>query len=227
MKVNKSASIKRWFEAIGSALLVTSLVAPVVHAFEKINQHANHDMQQAENDPHAHHRMAAAKAADMSMTRIEIPENIQMLNQYGDAVDLKSDVLDDRIVVINFIYTRCTTVCPVVSSIFSLLQTNLGELLNKEVGLVTITVDPTRDSPHQLQQYANKFNPVAGWSWLTGDKKSVDKVNTLLGSYTPNFEDHPAMMLVGDSATGEWYRFLGFPAPEALDTRVRELLARR
>ena len=47
-----------------------------------------------------------------------------------------------------------------------------------------------------------------------------------MGAYTPNFEDHPEMVLIGGDSKSEWYRLYGFPAPEAIESKVRELLSK-
>jgi len=188
-----------------------------------------HDLEPIEPiDPHAQHKQQVAAAeSDMAMARIELPDGMSMLNQFGDKVDLRKDVIGDKIVAINFVYTTCTTVCPVVSSIFTMVQKSIGEHMGKDVALITITVDPTRDTPHRLLKYSKNFNPGSGWSWLTGDKKSVDKTLRALGAYTPNFEDHPAMVLIGDDSNSQWYRYYGFPAPDVIETRVKDLLSNR
>lgn len=215
-----------------TAVLFGFAVVTAIHAHElqPIDPHAQHQMAAVaagEDDPHAAHKAAAAAAAKVAQAEIDLPDGLSMLNRFGEAVDLREDVIGDKIVVINFVYTSCTTVCPVVSSIFSMVQNRLSGIMNKDVALITVTVDPTRDTPHRLSLFAKNFNPGAGWSWLTGDKKTVDKALNAMGAYTPNFEDHPAMVLIGDDSKSEWYRFYGFPAPEAIESRVRELLNNR
>ena len=138
-----------------------------------------------------------------------------------------NDVIGDRIVVMNFVYTRCTTVCPIDSAIFAQVQARLGERLGKEVTLVSLSVDPTVDTPRRLKSYAKKVGARPGWNWFTGDKTSVDKILTGLGAYTPDFDDHPSMVLVGDGKSGEWTRFFGFPGPIQILAIVDALLAAR
>lgn len=179
------------------------------------------------NDPHAQHKQAAMQQAKLGTAKIELPDGLSMVNQFGDGVDLRRDIIGDRLAVVNFVYTNCTTVCPVTSSIFSMLQQRLGDRVGKEIALITITVDPARDTPHRMLTFSKSFNPGPGWSWLTGDKKTVDKALLAMGAYTPSFEDHPAMVLIGDESNSEWYRFYGFPAPEAIETRVLDLLNNR
>ena len=180
-------------------------------------------------DPHAKHRQMAghsSAAAGDTMT-LEIP-SAEMLTQNSEPVDLRSDVISDRIVVLDFIYTSCTTVCPVLTAIMSQVNGRLAERVGKDVILVSMTVDPKRDTPARLKKYSGNFRADDGWLWLTGDKLIVDGVLRKLGAYTANFEDHPAMVLVGDGRTGRWSRFVGFPGADAIVDKVEQLtLARR
>jgi len=215
-----------------AAVLFVFVVVTDIHAhdLQPIDPHAQHKMAmsaEGEDDPHAAHKAAAATAAKVAQAEIDLPDGLSMLNRFGDRVDLREDVIGDKIVVINFVYTNCTTVCPVISSIFAMVQDRLSGMMNKDIVLVTVTVDPTRDTPHRLSSFAKSFNPGDGWSWLTGDKKTVDKALRAMGAYTPNFEDHPAMVLIGDDNKSEWYRLYGFPAPEAIESKVKELLNNR
>jgi len=208
-----------------ATIVLLKTVFALVLGFALVASVSAHDLQPI--DPHAQHKQVAAAQSNMAMARIELPDGISMLNQFGDKVNLRKDVIGDKIVAINFVYTTCTTVCPVVSSIFTMVQKSIGERMGKDVALITITVDPTRDTPHRLLKYSKNFNPGAGWSWLTGDKKTVDKTLSALGAYTPNFEDHPAMVLIGDERHSKWYRLYGFPSPEVIESRVKDLLSNR
>ena len=190
-----------------------AMVAPAANAVEP-------------HDPHAHHRQVASENT-MAMANINIPDGLILQNQYGDSVKLREDVIGEKVVVIGFAYTTCTTVCPVISAIFSMVQKRLENHLGKDVTLVTITVDPTRDTPHRLLAYSKKYNADSDWIWLTGNKKDVDKALSAFGAYTSNFEDHPAMLLIGDESRSQWYRYYGFPAPADIERKVNELLSSR
>ena len=227
---------KRGITTVFTSLVITALLVLVLasdiyaHELKSVDSQAQHKMvtlSVGEDDPQVQHKTSAASAAKVAMADIDLPDDLSMLNQFGNQVDLREDVIGNKIVAINFVYTTCTTVCPVVSTIFSMVQNRLIERMNKDIALITITVDPTRDTPHRLMSYSKNFNPGAGWSWLTGDKKTVDKALSAMGAYTPNFEDHPAMVLIGDDSKSEWFRFYGFPAPNAIESKLRELLGNR
>ena len=181
----------------------------------------------AESDPHAHHRQQMqSKPAPASLASVQLPDNL-LLDQHGAEVSLKKDVIGGRIAVVSFAYTTCTTVCPVVSAIFSQVNKRLGDMMGKEVVLVTITVDPNRDTPQRLLNYSQKFAAGKGWSWLTGKQEDVIAALNAFGAYTVNFEDHPAMILIGDAVQNRWYRHYGFSSPEDIEHQVHELLQSR
>ena len=181
----------------------------------------------AEDDPHAHHRHhMQQQPKTASEAKVDIP-NVQLVNQHDKQVDLKKDVIGDDIAVVSFAYTTCTTICPVVTAIFSQVQDRMGDKLGKQVKLVTITVDPNRDTPARLLKYSKKHGAKEGWSWLTGKKDNVIKALNAFGAYTVNFEDHPAMILIGDGKSNTWYRYYGFSAPADIENKVNELIQHR
>ena len=188
--------------------------------------HSQHQMS-ADADPHAAHKAMMKKPAEAEQSAdIDLLDKT-LLDQDGKQVKFVSDVIGDRIIVMDFVYTNCTTVCPVLSALFNQVQEQLGDRMGKEVFLVSVSVDPTRDTPQRLKTYAAKHDAKEGWIWLTGPKRSVDEVLDGLGAYTPNFENHPSMVLVGDGRSGEWSRFFGFPNPDRIIEQVDSLQAVR
>jgi len=153
--------------------------------------------------------------------------DLELLNQDRKHVRFRSDVIANRLVAMTFIYTSCTTVCPVYNAIFTQLQDLLGERMGKDVVLITMTLDPVRDIPRRMKKEAQKFNAKPGWIYLTGKKKNVDQVLRGLDAYFPDFTQHPPMAIVGDGKTGIWKRFNGFPQAERLLAMIDELEAAR
>lgn len=208
------------------ALALPFDVISAEEAGDEHHEHHNHDAGDGD-DPHAHHRAMMNKPAEPAKTTEVDLLDLVLVDQNGDEVKFVSDVIGDRIVVMDFVYTSCTTVCPVISAVFGQVQNKLGDQLGNEVVLVSVSVDPVRDTPQRLKAYAAKHKAQPGWIWLTGDKRTLDKVLDGLGAYTPNFENHPAMLLVGDGQTGKWSRFFGFPNPDRLMDQVNALQAAR
>ena len=128
---------------------------------------------QAQTDKHAGHRMAmqaAPTAEDASSIELH---NMELIDQDGEAVRFVDDVVGDRIVVMDFVYTTCTTVCPVLSAILGQVQRQLADDLGPELRLVSVSVDPVRDTPERLKAYAASHRAGPDWLWLTGEKTEV------------------------------------------------------
>jgi protein SCO1/2 len=182
----------------------------------------------ADDHSHHHHHPEQKPAAQEKPSTVQVKyDDTALVTQDGKKLKLKSEVFADRIVVLDFAYTTCTTVCPVLSAVLAKVQDQLGDKSGKEVQLVTITVDPARDTPARLKQYAAKYGAKTGWLWLTGPTGTVNEVLKGFNAYAPNFEDHPAMILVGDPVSGSWTRFYGFSDPKDIMAKVDELRAAR
>lgn len=173
----------------------------------------------AHGDPAAHAKEATRKPGS---ARVNVPDKA-LVDQDGKARNLKREVVGGKIVVMDFVFTTCTTVCPVVSATFADLQKRLGDSLGKEVALVSITLDPARDTPAVLKAYGAKHGARGGWLWLTGAPPEVTGVLKDFGAYVADPSQHPSMILVGDGRTGQWTRFFGFPSADQLMAKVEEL----
>jgi protein SCO1 len=201
------------------ALLAWAAVLPeegmVVHADDAVDHHVPH---QAAGEP--------APIVQAGSVHVRVLD-LDLVNHEGEPVKFKRDVVSDKLIVMNFIYTRCTTACPILSLTFSRLQKMLGARLGQEVVLVSISVDPTTDIPPRLKEYAQRHRARPGWVFLTGDRSNVKAVLSGFGAYSPTIDDHPAMIVVGDARQGTWSRYYGFPAPEQILARLDELQSAR
>ncbi len=150
-----------------------------------------------------------------------------LVDQDGRPVRLLSDVLRDKVVVVSFIYTSCTDVCPMVSHTLSQLQDQLGPLLDSQVRLVSVTVDPARDTPAVLKAYSARYGATAGWRWLTGSPANVTEALKGFGVYNPHFENHSGVVLIGDARSGTWTRVYENDDPQQMLAKAREYLAAR
>jgi protein SCO1/2 len=80
--------------------------------------------------------------------------------------------LKGKVSIVNFIYTNCPDTCPIQSAQMRQIQEDFSN--QKDLRLVSITVDPTRDTPQALSAYAKRFSADPGrWFFLTGEKKAV------------------------------------------------------
>jgi protein SCO1/2 len=189
-------------------------------------------------DPHAAHRAAAAAAAQATAgqhaghhaaaaagetapaapaqerTRLDIPD-VPVLDQEGRRLHFVSDLVAGRLVAIHFIFTNCTTICPPLAATFGSLRKLLGERAGRDVFLISVSVDPTTDTPARLKAWAAKFGSGPGWTLVTGDRDDVTRLLKALGAYTADLNDHPPLVLIGNQR-GEWTRAYGLAAPKKI-----------
>ncbi|MCP1501033.1 protein SCO1/2 [Pseudomonas migulae] len=176
-------------------------------------------------DEHAGHDMPA-KSASSESAQVKFAD-VALVDQNGQAVRLEKDLVTNKIVVMSFIYTSCTTVCPVVSSIMGKVQKQLGARVGTEVQLVSISIDPQRDDAKRLNDYARAFQNGPGWSWLTGSAQSINATLKGLGTFSGDFKNHQPLILVGDGNSRRWTRYYGFTDPAVLTREVEKLSGQR
>lgn len=193
-------------------LLSVSLLCLVGAAHARSSEAAEHQLESKQ------HQAEGASVATM----VKVPD-VSLVDQEGHPQRMVSDVIGDRIVVMNFIYTSCKTACPMSSAIFGLVQERLASRPGEDVQMVSLTVDPVTDTPARLRAFSKKVGAREGWQWLTGEKPTVDSLLEGLGVPTPSVADHPTVVLIGDGRTGRWVRLFGFPSPDEILAQVDRL----
>lgn len=194
-----------------AAVVAASVTVPA------LGQHEDHS---------AHREMMKAKpAAGVEEVRgLSIPD-VEVVTQDGQRVRFYSDLVEDRVVAMNFVFTTCTTICPPMGAIFGQLEKKLGDRAGRDIHLISISVDPTTDTPERLAQWAEKFGRTPGWTLVTGDKTTVDSLLKSLQVFAPDFEEHAPIVLLGNDARGEWTRAYGLAPPARMAEILDELAA--
>jgi len=160
-----------------------------------------------------------AGPAGSSAIHLDVPD-IPLVDQDGRLVRFKSDVLRDKTVAINFVFTTCTAICPVLGATFSKLQDRLGDRLGKDILLVSISIDPVTDTPARMKKWGEQFGARPGWTLLTGEKGNVESLLKTLEA-----TNHAApMILLGNPSTGDWVRsYQDLTAPDKLHAQLLQL----
>jgi protein SCO1/2 len=104
------------------------------------------------------------------------------------------------------------------------VQEALGERLGKEVHIISISVDPTVDTPASLKEYAKKLHARPGWYFLTGDKENVDLALHKLGQFVENKQDHLNIFIIGNERTGLWKKAFGLAPSDQLIKVVESVI---
>jgi protein SCO1 len=82
-----------------------------------------------------------------------------------------------RVVAVTFIFASCTDTCPILTALMVRVQDELGSAFGNKIAFVSITVDPERDTPEVLRQYAENFGAdLKGWAFLTGESAAIREV---------------------------------------------------
>ena len=139
-----------------------------------------------------------------------------LINQNGESVRFYSDLLKNRVVVINTFFTECVTVCPLLNRNMQAVQDRLGDRLNRDVLLLSISVDPATDTPARIKEYAQRFHARPGWVFLTGKKENVEFVLQKLGQKVESRDDHSTVFIIGNDRTHLWKKALGVAKQEEL-----------
>lgn len=150
--------------------------------------------------------------------------NLVLYTQDNKPIHFYDDMLKGKVVLINFIFTTCTGVCPPMTANLAKVQKALGEHVGKEVRMISISVDPETDKPAILKKYADTFKAQPGWYFLTGEKKNVDWVLYKLGGYVADKNDHSSVLIIGNEATGEWMKMFALARPTEIAAAVTKLL---
>jgi protein SCO1/2 len=132
-----------------------------------------------------------------------------LMNQNGESVRFYSDLLKNRIVVINTFFTECVSVCPLLNRNMQAIQDWLGDRLNRDVLLLSISVDPATDTPPRIKEYAQRFHAKPGWVFLTGKKENVELVLQKLGQRVEARDDHSTIFIIGNDRTHLWKKAMG------------------
>ena len=147
-------------------------------------------------------------AVASSRRKMEIPD-VAVLDQHGNALHFYSDLIKDKTVAINFIFTNCTTICPPLAATFARLQKEMGDKVGRDIHLISISVDPLTDTPERLKAWGAKFKVGPGWTFVTGEKQEMDKLLNALGAAVSTREDHTPAMIIGNDGKGVWTRTYG------------------
>jgi protein SCO1/2 len=143
-----------------------------------------------------------------------IPD-VQLVRDDGKPVNLAGELDDGRPVVVSFIFTSCTTVCPMVSATLAQLQRKLGPARDR-VHLVSISIDPEFDTPARLRAYAQKLGAGPEWQHYTGTLSASQAVQRAFAVYRGDKMNHEPVTLVRSAPGAEWVRLEGFATADQL-----------
>lgn len=142
--------------------------------------------------------------------------DVELTNQNGEKMKFYSDLIQGKVVIINSFFATCQGSCLPLNQNLAKVQQALGDRLGKDVYILSISVDPTVDTPPNLKQYAAKLNARPGWFFLTGPKENVDFALKKIGQFVDDKQDHLNIFIIGNERTGLWKKAFGLAKSEEL-----------
>ena len=136
--------------------------------------------------------------------------NIWLTTQHGKRVRFYNDLVKDKVVLINLMYTTCTNVCPMNTVQLTQLHELLERWMGKDVTLLSITIDPENDDRRVLNEYWQAFGAKPGWLFLTGKFEEIERLRRELGVYDldpvvdADKSQHAGILTIGNDRTDRW-----------------------
>ena len=149
--------------------------------------------------------------------------NSPVISQDGEEFDFYDDLIDDKTVVINFIYTNCPDICGLSTARLAWVRDELDEAVGEEVSFYSISLDPENDTPEKLKEYAEAFGADNEWLFLTGDPEELQEIRWKLGERSRSLDEHRSDMVIGNDETGFWRRTSLMGNLATVANEIREL----
>ncbi len=150
--------------------------------------------------------------------------NLEVIDQDGRKLKFYDDVLKDKVVAINFIFTNCQGACPMMTRNLTVVRDLLGPDVGEKIHFVSISIDPVRDTPAAMKEFAETQNAdQSAWRFVTGDPENLAYIVKKLGQYTDDVEAHSTLLLAANVRTAHWTKIPPNIPPNGIVERLRLL----
>lgn len=177
---------------------------------------------------HAAHAAAAMQSlqGETAAGAVAVAD-VPVQDQSGRTRHFHRDLVQGRLVAINFIFTRCTTVCPLLGTRFAQVRKQLGDDAAR-IALISISIDPANDTPQELSRWSRAFGAGPGWDLVTGARADIDQLARSLGASAADPASHAPLVVLIDErgAPRPWRRLDGLADAGVLTAALRDALAR-
>ncbi|WP_420344029.1 SCO family protein [Paenirhodobacter sp.] len=119
------------------------------------------------------------------------------------------DLFATKPVVMTFSYTTCASICPIGNAVMA----ELDDMLGPDVSILTVTIDPTNDTPAQMARAAAEFGASDRWLWLTGDRDDIGRLLRAVGAPEGPLEFHDPIFVIWSPGSRRIHRSLSIPEP--------------
>jgi protein SCO1 len=212
--------IDRVMRCLAGAAVASLCVLRPVGAADEHAHHHHEGMAGAAMD-HSQHKANVDVPVKRSVVEVQLP-SVKLVRQDGANVNFDQEVGGNSPVILAFIYTTCTTVCPVTSQILAQTQALLGKDMGK-TRMVSVSIDPEYDTPARLLAYSKKFGASPQWQHYTGTLTGSVAVQKAFGAYRGDKMNHEPLFFLRAAGKKSWVKLQGFPSAERMVQEYREL----
>jgi protein SCO1/2 len=169
--------------------------------------------------------LAASMQAPAAVTREPRAQrfpDVRLITHEGKAVRFYSDLLRNRIVLVNMSYALCNNVCPPMTQNLLRVQKALGARVGRDIHMLTLSVLPEQDTPAELAAYVKRNRIAAGWTFVTGRREDITRARVSLGFYDrdPQVDadrtQHTGMVRIGNETLDRWCMTPALLEPELI-----------
>lgn len=173
------------------------------------------------------HAQALVPARTFARTtaRYTIPD-VVVVRSDGTRVRLRHELDGGKPVLLNFIFTSCAAICPVMSQTFADVQHRLGSE-RSDVHMVSLSIDPEADTPARLAEYARRFAADAQWTFYTGSLEASLAAQKAFDVYRGDKMNHVPVTFLRIAPGQPWVRLEGFAGAQDVVAEYRRLRATR
>jgi protein SCO1/2 len=154
-------------------------------------------------------------AYDRSEQAYQIPA-VTLVDQAGHAVRLDELLNGREPVVMQFIFSTCATICPIMSATLQSARKDL-----EGARLISISIDPEHDTPARLAGYAARFHAGNRWSFLTGNPVDIASVERAFEAAVANKMSHRPLTFLRARGGRSWVRLEGLSTAAELVAEYR------
>jgi protein SCO1/2 len=158
--------------------------------------------------------------------------NVEVKTHDGRTLHFYDDVMKGKILLINFFFTDCDNVCPLMTENLARLQELLGSRLDNEIRMVSISLQPEHDTPEVLADYAKRYGVGPGWLFLTGKKDDIELLRHRLGfvdidpAVDADPDQHVGTVRIANEPMHRWAMSPALLSPAALVRAVDRVIPR-
>ena len=156
--------------------------------------------------------------------------NVRLRTHDGRTVRFYDDLLEGKIILVNFFFTSCDGICPLMTDNLVRVQELLGPRVGRDIFMYTISLQPIFDTPEILRAYADSRGVRPGWLFLTGEPRDVEILRGRLGFVDSDpvldadLEQHIGSVRVANEPLHRWAMSAALADPEVIVRTVSRVI---